>query len=460
MNAIKTNSSNNESISIVQNDVFQYPVLFHHPHPYPHPPSDGGALSSSPQARLNSTSPSFGNFLFGAHISHTYTHTYTHTHIYTYTHTHIHTYTHTHIYTYTHIYIHTYTHTYTHIYIHTYTHTHIHTYTHIYIHTYTHTHIHTYTHTYTHTHLPDNMSSSVAHDAFYVEMLLPLLISENAISFAFPSIVPTLSNSLSMVPLTSIIYVVFVLPEHTFPSTNAITDLFSVTYTSFRAHDMRICVISLPHLNSYRSRQMEKHSSLHIISRIPSPSPSPSPAICSNENGSFTEKPTSSCVVLGGTFDHLHAGHRVLLSAAVWQLMQNHGSYEGELLIGLTCDEMLSKKKFAEQLQSYDERKTVLTEFVSSCVDDEKNFQLHIEPLHDQFGPALYERCQTLIVSKETESGGKLVNDRRLLEGKLDANHHHHHHHHQFHTMMMPPIPTLIPLLKSGRQTRTPCCHR
>jgi pantetheine-phosphate adenylyltransferase len=63
-------------------------------------------------------------------------------------------------------------------------------------------------------------------------------------------------------------------------------------------------------------------------------------------------------VALGGTFDHLHDGHRKLLSQAA--------SYKCPVLVGLTTDALLSKKQFREYIQDYEARKENVEQYLKS----------------------------------------------------------------------------------------------
>ena len=153
-------------------------------------------------------------------------------------------------------------------------------------------------------------------------------------------------------------------------------------------------------------------------------------------------------VAVGGTFDHLHAGHKLLLSMTALALEpeDRHGpSREKSMIIGITGDELLTNKKHAEQMQSWDDRQQAVREFLSAILDfttpneASRRIQRFSNPgpngraIHEEFGPHFLvkyveisdpfgptitdEAISALIISGETRSGGKAVNDRRTSKG-------------------------------------------
>lgn len=114
-------------------------------------------------------------------------------------------------------------------------------------------------------------------------------------------------------------------------------------------------------------------------------------------------------VLLGGTFDGLHDGHKSLLQTAF-----NIGDY---VYIGLTTDEYIerSNKKLKKLIASHDERLFSLRKYLH------ERRVLHravILPLNDTAGPkALDPKLEALVISEETSAGGEYVNNLRAQNG-------------------------------------------
>ncbi|KAK2841568.1 hypothetical protein FQN49_006130 [Arthroderma sp. PD_2] len=152
-------------------------------------------------------------------------------------------------------------------------------------------------------------------------------------------------------------------------------------------------------------------------------------------------------VAVGGTFDHLHAGHKLLLTATVLALdtcsPQPTRGRRRILTVGITGDELLVNKKYADFLESWEERWKGVWVFLQSIMDfsasREVDIRREFEPgpngrrvilslapdlelrfvqIADPFGPTITDEDITaLVVSKETRSGGKAVNDEREKKG-------------------------------------------
>ncbi|TSA19103.1 MAG: pantetheine-phosphate adenylyltransferase [Nitrosopumilales archaeon] len=107
-------------------------------------------------------------------------------------------------------------------------------------------------------------------------------------------------------------------------------------------------------------------------------------------------------VALGGTFDILHKGHLALL--------QKGFSISSKVIIGLTSDE-LATKKGKNLLHNYFQRYQTLESMIK------KNFpnsQFEISKLDNDFGPAVLEKeVEALVVSEETTGQGHILNKLR-----------------------------------------------
>jgi cytidyltransferase-like protein len=111
-------------------------------------------------------------------------------------------------------------------------------------------------------------------------------------------------------------------------------------------------------------------------------------------------------VATGGTFDHVHAGHRALLEK----------SFEVgyRVIIGLTSDEFVSRVGKKPDFD-YPTRERKLREYI------EKSFpgrEYQIAKLYDYFGPGIADGdVQALVASPETGARLELANKLRSEKG-------------------------------------------
>jgi pantetheine-phosphate adenylyltransferase len=101
-------------------------------------------------------------------------------------------------------------------------------------------------------------------------------------------------------------------------------------------------------------------------------------------------------VVVGGTFDILHDGHKAFLRKA-FRL--------GEVTIGLTSNAWAEKTR-KRKIKSFQRRKKELEDFARK----EFGAKPRIIKIEDKFGPALKEDFDYIVVSPETYLGAVLIN--------------------------------------------------
>ena len=148
-------------------------------------------------------------------------------------------------------------------------------------------------------------------------------------------------------------------------------------------------------------------------------------------------------VAVGGTFDHLHVGHKVLLSMTALVLRANSvtEATNRSLIVGITGDDLLRNKKYAGELEDWGARQAAVEGFLinflgflapgNTLIDSENvstslshgrailnrlqsGIRIYYVEIFDPFGPTITDpEISALIISGETRSGGKAVNDKR-----------------------------------------------
>ncbi|WWC61147.1 uncharacterized protein I303_103726 [Kwoniella dejecticola CBS 10117] len=159
---------------------------------------------------------------------------------------------------------------------------------------------------------------------------------------------------------------------------------------------------------------------LDILSPLPQtalpPLPPPNPStISGSSDPPPSPSPGHSVVALGGTFDHLHAAHKLLLQSS-------HFLAQDKIIVGVMSDSLLSSKKHSELVEPFSKRLSEVKAFLrrlgsssSSALGLNSNpsgkVELDIIEITDAYGPTKYDpNIQALVVSKETLSGGQAVN--------------------------------------------------
>jgi len=111
-------------------------------------------------------------------------------------------------------------------------------------------------------------------------------------------------------------------------------------------------------------------------------------------------------VATGGTFDHIHAGHK--------RLLEKSFEVGDHVIIGLTSDEFVARLGKKPDYD-YALREATLHKYI------EENFpgrEYTIAKLHDYFGPGIADPdVQALVASPETAVRLKIANDLRKERG-------------------------------------------
>ncbi|QSG07022.1 phosphopantetheine adenylyltransferase [Halapricum desulfuricans] len=113
-------------------------------------------------------------------------------------------------------------------------------------------------------------------------------------------------------------------------------------------------------------------------------------------------------VALGGTFDPIHDGHRALFERA-FEL--------GDVTVGLTSDELAPRTRNEDRpIRSFERRKRDLeTELRSYAEEYDRDFE--VRELTEPTGIATEPQFDALVVSPETETGGRRINEIRRENG-------------------------------------------
>ncbi|GJQ12752.1 hypothetical protein GpartN1_g4543.t1 [Galdieria partita] len=114
-------------------------------------------------------------------------------------------------------------------------------------------------------------------------------------------------------------------------------------------------------------------------------------------------------VAVGGTFDRLHAGHRLLLSVAAWNCRRH-------LRIGVTGPSLLANKQWKELIEPFEQRVAQVVQFVKSIRPH--SLCVTAVELNDVEGPTIEDgSIQALVVSEETYAHSQSVNPKRMERG-------------------------------------------
>ena len=119
-----------------------------------------------------------------------------------------------------------------------------------------------------------------------------------------------------------------------------------------------------------------------------------------------------NAVAVGGTFDKLHKGHQALLMKAF--------EVGKRVLVGLSSDEFGRELRKPHKVTSYAKRLSDLERLLTKrgLID-----RAEIVTLHDPYGITLSKGCvEAIVVSRETESTAREINQRREAKGLSPLN--------------------------------------
>ena len=166
---------------------------------------------------------------------------------------------------------------------------------------------------------------------------------------------------------------------------------------------------------------------------------------CQQSNLTFKEERRHFSVAVGGTFDHLHMGHKLLLTMTTFVLEPPEPGDERarRLIVGISGDQLLKNKSFAEYLGAWGVRERQVAEFVHAIANFASGGQelgegtsepdqgtrkivrkmgpllsLECVELLNPAGPTITDRSiSALVVSAETSGGAVTINSKRRTKG-------------------------------------------
>lgn len=171
------------------------------------------------------------------------------------------------------------------------------------------------------------------------------------------------------------------------------------------------------------------------------------------DHGTTTGTHHHKHVAVGGTFDHLHIGHKLLLTMVAFTVDPPSATEEKKAVItvGITAEDLLKNKKYAEFLEDWHDRYRSVHKYLHGIISfDPANehpesvreirnpgpnghavlvqypsgLLIRYVEIWDPFGPTITdEDIDALIISAETRAGGKAVNEKRHAKSwkKLDV---------------------------------------
>jgi pantetheine-phosphate adenylyltransferase len=112
-------------------------------------------------------------------------------------------------------------------------------------------------------------------------------------------------------------------------------------------------------------------------------------------------------VCIGGTFNPLHKGHKLLIEKAF-----EVAGKQGSVFIGITTGEIVKGKM---DVESFEERKKDIEKYLH-----EKDFikRAIVKPIIDKYGPSIEEEFDAIVISPETRKTAEEINEKRKKKRK------------------------------------------
>lgn len=112
-------------------------------------------------------------------------------------------------------------------------------------------------------------------------------------------------------------------------------------------------------------------------------------------------------IAVAGTWDHFHVGHKKMIDVAF--ALGDH------VQIGITTNEFVAGKEFAESIESYAVRKKSVHDYIAS---NKWQNRASLFQLADIYGPAIYDPAlEAIVVTRKTYKNARLVQKMRLKNG-------------------------------------------
>jgi pantetheine-phosphate adenylyltransferase len=111
-------------------------------------------------------------------------------------------------------------------------------------------------------------------------------------------------------------------------------------------------------------------------------------------------------VCIGGTFNPLHKGHKLLIDKAF-----EIAGKQGSVFIGITTWEITKGK---QDIKPFEERKKAVIQYLSK---KRLNKYAIIKPINDSYGPSVDGDYDAIIVSPETFKTAEEINTKRMKKG-------------------------------------------